>query len=148
MWFFLNNCCILTQHVFLACFNKSKAKKHKLSGTAPPSGRLALKFTHHWDGRWETKQAQNLILQCHGSVLAMQNPHSAPPPPPAQVKHQYIPTNMNAKNQLKTPWRLVLGMSQDFICLGVNFIGQELWFSFVAVAYQVQPSFLKEKCRL
>lgn len=55
---------------------------------------------------------------------------------------------MNAKEQLKTPWHLVLGMSQDFVCLGVNFIGQELWFSFIAVAYQVQSSFLKEKCRL
>lgn len=38
------------QHVVLAFFNKSKAKKRKLSGTAPPGGWLALKFTHHWDG--------------------------------------------------------------------------------------------------
>lgn len=38
------------QRVPPAFFNKSKAKKHKLSGAAPPGGRPALKFTHHWDG--------------------------------------------------------------------------------------------------
>lgn len=46
------------------------------------------------------------------------------------------------------PWFLVSGMTQDFASLGINFIGQELWFSFVAVVYQVQSSFLQEKCRV
>jgi len=50
-----------------------------------------------------------------------------------------------AQNRRILHWDLVSGTAQDFVYLGVNIIGQELSFSFVAVADQVQSSFFKDK---
>lgn len=49
-------------------------------------------------------------------------------------KHECQRTSQNIRI---LPWHLKSGLSPDLIHLGVNFIGQELSFSFVAAAHQV-----------